>query len=216
GGGVLFSQAIHQIDVVRYLAGGQGTRLAALTGNWDAARPTEGAYAALLSFAGGVFATLTYSGYAHFDSDTWMGDVAELGQDKTAAYGAARRGLKGIAPGGESAAKMQRTYGRGAEPAPAPHHEHFGPVIALCDRGDLRLTPDGVEINGDLTREFRAAPVGRPRAGVLDALHDAVRLDRAPVQDGAWGLASLEVCHAILRAAETGEWQELTCQTNAE
>ena len=62
GGGVVFSQGIHQIDVVRFLAGGMGTRLAALTGTWDPDRPTEGAYSALMSFQNGCFATFTYSG----------------------------------------------------------------------------------------------------------------------------------------------------------
>jgi len=211
GGGVLFSQGIHQIDMVRLLAGGAATRVAALTGAWDRARPTEGAYAALVSFASGAFATLTYSGYAHFDSDIWMGDVAELGQDKApGSYGAARRALASIAPGQEAAAKTARTYGAGAEPPPPAHHEHFGPVIALCDRADLRLTPDGVEIFGDTERSFRQAETGRaPRAPVIDALWQALREGRAPAQTGAWGLASLELCHAILEAARTGGWADL-------
>jgi phthalate 4,5-cis-dihydrodiol dehydrogenase len=218
GGGVMFSQAVHQIDVVRLLAGGRATRVAALTGAWDTARPTEGAYSALVTFEGGAFASLTYSGYAHFDSDIWMSDVAELGQDKDpAGYGAARRVLAGIDPGEEAAAKTTRTYGAGREPAPPRHHEHFGPVIALCDRADLRLTPDGVEIFGDTERSFEPVPFGPvPRATVIDALWAAVREDRPPVQSGAWGLASLELCHAILEAAETGTWVPLTRQVPAE
>ena len=50
GGGVLFNQASHQVDVVRYLAGGRARSVRALTGDWDASRPTEGAYAALMTF----------------------------------------------------------------------------------------------------------------------------------------------------------------------
>jgi len=59
GGGILFSQAIHQIDVVRRLAGGLATRVTAMTGAWDPARPTEGAFSALIAFANGSFASLT-------------------------------------------------------------------------------------------------------------------------------------------------------------
>lgn len=211
GGGVIFSQGIHQIDVVRLLAGGMVTQVSAMTGAWDPQRPSEGAYAALMHFANGAFASLNYSGMAHFDSDVWMGNVGELGHDKPAdSYGAARRALASAAPADEIALKEARTFGGGHQPAPAQHHEHFGPVIALCDRADLRLTPDGVEISADTKREFRRCPLtAAPRAPVLDALVAALREGRTPVQTGAWGLASLEVCHAILASAASGQPQRL-------
>lgn len=213
GGGILFSQAIHQIDLVRRLAGGMGTRLTAMTGAWDPARPTEGAYSALLSFASGAFATLTYSGYAHFDSDVWMDDVGELGQQKDpAAYGRARRALEGLDPEAEARLKQTRTYGSGGE-VEATRNEHFGPVIALCDRADLRLHPDGVEVFGDTGRRFVEAPFGpAPRRIVMDALVNAVRHDTPPPQNGAWGRASLEICHAILDSAATGQPVDLRRQ----
>src|SRR5262245_50113385 len=69
GGGVVFSQGAHQIDVVRLLAAARARRVRAATGAWDATRPMDGAYAALLTFDNDAVATLTYSGYGHFDSD---------------------------------------------------------------------------------------------------------------------------------------------------
>ena len=51
GGGAVFNQAAHQVDIVRLIGGGHVTSVRAATGAWDAARPTEGAYAALLTFA---------------------------------------------------------------------------------------------------------------------------------------------------------------------
>lgn len=211
GGGVIFSQGIHQIDIVRLLAGGMVTQVSAMTGAWDPQRPGEGAYAALMHFADGAFASLSYSGMAHFDSDVWMGNVGELGHDKPAdSYGAARRALASAAPADEIALKEARTFGGGHQPAPARHHEHFGPILALCDRADLRLTPDGVEVSADTRREFRPCPLtDAPRAPILDALVAALREGRAPVQTGAWGLASLEVCHAILASAASGQPQRL-------
>ncbi|AZN73307.1 gfo/Idh/MocA family oxidoreductase [Georhizobium profundi] len=207
GGGVVFSQGVHQIDIVRLLAGGRGRSVTAMTGKWDARRPTEGAYSALMTFEGGAFAAFTYSGYAHFDSDEWMDWTGELGHRKDPAqYGGARRALAKVASAQEEAAlKTARTFGTGSEPPVADHHEHFGPIIICGDRGDLRLTPQGVHVYGDEERTFHsAAPVAVPRAEVADALFDAVRGDRPPAQTGAWGLASLEVCHAILQSAETG------------
>lgn len=207
GGGVLFSQAVHQIDMVRLLAGGMARQVSAMTGNWDPLRATEGAYSALIGFTDGVFASLTYSGYAHFDSDIWMGNVGELGHEKPpGGYGAARRALgKVVDAKSEAALKSTRTYGSTSSVSTPDQHEHFGPVIAMLDRADLRLTPGGVEVFGDETRSFRdAAGAERPRHGVLNALVNAVRNGRAPAQTGRWGLASLEVCHAILGSAQSG------------
>jgi phthalate 4,5-cis-dihydrodiol dehydrogenase len=42
---------------------------------------------------------------------------------------------------------------------------------------------------------------GIPRAGVIDELCDAVESGKPPLHDGAWGLATLEACLAILRSS---------------
>jgi phthalate 4,5-cis-dihydrodiol dehydrogenase len=207
GGGVIFSQAVHQIDVVRLLMGARATQVAAMTGRWDSDRPTEGAYSALISFEGGGFASLTYSGYAHFDSDVLMNGISELGQPKPRdVYGIARRALMTVStPEEEARLKSGRTYGAVEAPPPAPHAEHFGPVIVSCDRADLRLTPDGVEVWGDLEKTFVPAPPDpSPRGPVLAALYDALRGGDGPRQLDDWGRASLEICHAILRSADEG------------
>lgn len=208
GGGVIFSQAVHQIDIVRLLAGGLARSVTAMTGAWDAARPTEGAYAALVDFENGAFANIAYSGYAHFDSDEWMGWVGELGHDKDeAAYGKARRALADVRGAEEEAAlKRRRTFGAEDIPPPAPHHEHFGPVIASLEGADLRLSPQGVHVYANTERHFLPAPAWpAPRHGVLERLIGAVRRGERVVQDGNWGLASLELCHAILQSARGGE-----------
>lgn len=216
GGGVVFSQAIHQIDVIRRLVAAPARQVQAMTGAWDPDRPTEGAYSALIGFEGGAFAALTYSGYAHFDSDIWMGWTGELGQAKDpAAYGAARRALAAApTPEAETALKTARTFGGKVAPQPTESHEHFGPVIVSCRDAALRLTPTGVELSGNRARRFvPAPPVATPRKPVIDAIVAAVRQARAPVQTGAWGLASLEICHALLEAARSGQPVRLTRQT---
>jgi phthalate 4,5-cis-dihydrodiol dehydrogenase len=212
GGGVVFSQAAHQIDVVRLLAGGAATRVRAVTGSWDPARPTEGAYAALVWFDSGVFASLTYSGYAHFDSDEWCGWVGELGQAKQMdEYGDARRRLSTARSAADEARmKNLRTYGGPGFPALAAEntvrsalqHQHFGVVLATCERGDLRPTPDAVWVYGDERRERRAleAP-GVPRVGVIDELHGAVVGGRPPLHDGQWAASTVEICLGLLRSA---------------
>ncbi len=207
GGGVIFSQAVHQIDIVRLLAGGMGKQVTAITGNWDPQRPTEGAYSALLSFENGIFASLTYSGYSHFDSDEWMDGVSELGYDKDPEnYGAARRSIEtAVSPEAEAALKQSRTFSAESVVKSPTHHEHFGPIIISCEHGDIRLTPDGIWVYGNKKRRFERAPkILNPRSTVIDALVGAVRNNTTPIQSGRWGLASLEICHAILESAGEG------------
>ena len=201
GGGVVFNQAAHQVDIARLLAGGAVASVNAMTGAWDASRPTEGAYSCQLRFQDGCFATLVYSGYAHFDSDEFAGWIGEMGAKKDpAAYGAARRALQGD----EMRAKNERNFGgpRFAPPARQQAHQHFGEVIVSCERADLRPLPTGVMVYDDGEQRLEALPPPRvPRAEVIDELHEAVVNARAPLHGGEWAMATLEVCLAILRSA---------------
>lgn len=214
GGGVFFSQAAHQVDVVRLLAGSRVAAVRASAGAWDPARPTEGAYGAHLRFADGAFATLAYSGYGHFDSDVLCGDIGELGQRKDpSAYGAARRALAAASDAVEEAAlKNARNYG-GAQAATVAEpvtHQHFGLVIVSCERGDLRPMPDGVHVYADSEARFEALPPpGVPRAEVVDELLAAIEGGSA-LHDGAWALATTEVCLAMLASARENREVVLT------
>jgi phthalate 4,5-cis-dihydrodiol dehydrogenase len=203
GGGVFFSQGAHHVDVVRYVLGDRVSSVRASAGSWDPRRPTEGAYAAHLRFAGGAFATLTYSGYGRFDSDVLMDGIGELGHAAKAQYGAARRQLAAIA-GSEADAKSARNYGGPNEKPAAPvvAHEHFGPVFVSCERGDIRPMPTGIVVHGELeSRVERWAPPAIPRREVLDELIAAVRGSQPPLHDARWGRDTLEVCLAMLASA---------------
>ncbi len=205
GGGAVMNQGAHQVDVVRLLAGGAVRRVRAMTGAWDRSRPVEGAYSALLTLADGVFASISYSGYAHFDSDELAGWIGEGGQRKDpVGYGIARSSLQG----NEQLLKERRNYGGNAFSAPArpEAHAHFGLLVASCDGADLRPTPEGVWVYADQEKYLeRIAPPAVPRAGVIDELYAAVVEGRPPLHDGAWGMATVEVCAAILRSSREGK-----------
>ncbi|KAE8753637.1 gfo/Idh/MocA family oxidoreductase [Paraburkholderia madseniana] len=211
GGGAVFSQAAHQVDIVRLLAGSRATRIRAAVGNWDRARPTEGAYTATIWFENGAFATLAYNGYAHFDSDEWTGWIGEMGQTRGAdEYGNARRKLARVESKEEEARlKAAGTYGGNAytplsqtTPEARKRHQHFGPLIVSCEHGDLRPMPDAILVYGDERRErVELDAPAVPRAEVIDELIAAVHGDIAPLHDGVWARGTLEICLAMLRSS---------------
>jgi phthalate 4,5-cis-dihydrodiol dehydrogenase len=212
GGGALFNQAPHQVDMVRMLGGGRVAGVRSMTGRWDATRPTEGAYAALLSFEGGAFASLTYNGYGHFDSDEFTGWIGEMGQKKHPLTTRPVHRFDNLAQ--EAAAKAARTYGGAGWQPPQPRdllHQHFGTILVSCDRADLRPLPTGVMIyeNGVGRLDPLPAP-SIPRAEVIDELYAAVVEGHPPLHDGAWAMATLEVCLAMLHSAREG--REVTLQ----
>jgi phthalate 4,5-cis-dihydrodiol dehydrogenase len=211
GGGVIFSQAAHQIDIVRLLGGGKVASVRAHTGSWDASRNTEGAYSALLAFEGGAFASATYGGYGHFDSDRMLGDIGEMGQAKNPAdHGAARKRLQQAAsPAQETALKAARNYGgtlyTRATSLPSPRgNQHFGHLVVSCDGADLRPGPLGIAIDTDTENLFEALPAPPiPRAEVIDELFDAVVQNIPPVHSGMWARATTEVCLQMLVSARS-------------
>ncbi len=213
GGGVIHSQATHQIDIVRLLGGGLVRSVRAHTGAWDASRPTEGAYSALLGFEGGAFASSTYSGYGHYDSDELMDNISELGQGKQAQdHGAARKRLDNVTDAAdETALKAARNYGGSlyisntALPQKLAH-QHFGQVIVSCEKADLRPGPTGIAIYADQHKisETLLAPK-IPRIEVIDELFASVRDEQPAVHSGEWARATTAVCLAILESARTGQ-----------
>ena len=215
GGGVIFSQAAHQIDIVRLLGDGLVNSVIAHTGAWDPSRPTEGAYSALLGFKNGAFASVSYSGYGHFDSDRWMDDIGELGQTKNwTDHGIARRRLAlARTVNEETQLKAARNYGAaqwsGSTALPThAQHQHFGPMIISCDHADLRPTPHGVWIDGHMDVKLEALqPPVRPRIEVIDEFYNAIVHGKPVLHSGAWARATTAVGLAILASSQSGQIQ---------
>jgi phthalate 4,5-cis-dihydrodiol dehydrogenase len=207
GGGVMYNQVPHQIDMVRLLGGGLVRSVRAACTALDASRPTEGSATAFVEFDNGVAASLVYSGYDFFDSDELHGWVGEGGEPKGMdRHGAARRAL--AQPGSRAEAIVRaENLAYGARPLKRdlpPHLPHFGTTIVTCERGELRATQDGVMVydeNG--AREVRIArPAGSPGYSALFGdLRAALREGRAPLHGGRWGKATVEVALALLQSA---------------
>ena len=176
GGGILFNQIPHQVDIARLLADAPVRSVRASAWRLDAARPTEGACMAMLGFANGAAASLAYSGYDRFDSDELHGWIGSTGRPRTPRHGASRRALAELsgateakeaagAAGARRAAETKgaasapgererelRTlrygYGGGAFPTTGSptHPPHFGSLIASYQRADVRTTPTGLAV----------------------------------------------------------------------
>jgi len=212
GGGIIYNQVPHQVDVVRLLGGGMVRSVRSMAWALDRERPTEGSHVSFLQFENGSAASMVYSGYDFFDSDEFHFWVAESGEPKAPnRHGSARAALHKIGNRDDEAAlKAANAYGgkpRPGAPAGTParhHHPHFGVLIASCAHGDLRLSADGVLVYGrDGVREIPvpAGPAFPDKTGVVRELYDSIVHDRAPLHDGRWGKATMEVAEAVLISA---------------
>jgi phthalate 4,5-cis-dihydrodiol dehydrogenase len=209
GGGILYNQVPHQIEIARALDGGPIRSVRAVAGVWDLERPTEGAMSALLEFEDGVAASLVYSGYDRFDSDELTGWVGEMGDERAPGdHGAAHRALDGLSHDEELRRKEASGFaGRGAMRPPngrATHQPHFGFLLASCERADLRPSADGVLVyDRDGVREI-ALPAGRAypnKDAAVDELYDAVVHGVAPLHDGAWGTQTVAAMAALAQSS---------------
>jgi predicted dehydrogenase len=222
GGGVVYRQGPHQIDIVRLLGGGMVRSVRAMTGQLMPERPAPGNFTAYLEFEDGTPATVIYNGYGYFDTSEFMGgygerhyspeqrvdvrrQIREKARDEAAAKEAMRFGgqLEGDFAHGsaEQAARRERLPGGGS---------FFGVTVVACERGAIRQTPpDGLLVYGDQgVREVRVSGQRASRNSELKELYDAVVEDRPVYHDGRWGMATLEVCLGIMQSAR--ERREIT------
>lgn len=204
GGGIMYNQVPHQIEIARTLDGGRLRSVKAVTGVWDPARPTEGAMAALLEFESGAVASLVYSGYDRFDSDELAFWIGESGAERTAhVHGASRAALRGLSAQDEARAKAASGLGgRGVRKTSGPGHQpHFGMLLVSCERGDMRPSADGVLIYDDRGKREIALPPARAfpnKDNVIGELYDAVVLGKPALHDGRWGMATVQASLALI------------------
>jgi phthalate 4,5-cis-dihydrodiol dehydrogenase len=213
GGGVPWRQGPHQFDILRTIAGGLVRSVRAMTGVWDETRPVPGCYSSFLEFENGVVATAVYSGYDHFSSRelTYRVDEGDSWPDPPI-YARARTALREAgSKEAETALKRDRRFGgtnrdaSGAAPGqrrPTPWILG-GPLVASFDKGDVRLTPNGLMVYGeDEKREITLPNTPDGRDGIIEEVYQAVVNDRRPANDGHWGKATLEVLLALFQSSK--------------
>jgi phthalate 4,5-cis-dihydrodiol dehydrogenase len=207
GGGVVFRQGAHQIDIVRAIGGGIVKSVRAATGKWHARFDTEGNYTAFLEFADGTPATLVFDGYGRFDMAEVTWGIGESGFARAASENAAEA-LCPRTPMERSARSQRRREGARKQP-------FFGLTLVSLEKGDLRQSPDGVYIYTDQGREEIPCTPFLDRAGELIRLYEAITQKRPIFADGRWGKATLEVVLAILQSSREKREIELKHQAAA-
>jgi phthalate 4,5-cis-dihydrodiol dehydrogenase len=209
GSGVVFRQGPHQADIVRFLAGGAARSVRATAGRWEPAFPNgEGNYTAFLEFEDGAAATMVFDGYGYFDVAELTWGIGESGRrmknpDSTVPrkrpagpisekekYDQVRAGNPyGYGPGG------------GIDPASSVRNPFFGLTIVSCERGVLRQHPDGITVYGARGRREVHVEPHRGRTSELLELLEALEQDRPTLLDARWGMATTEICLAILQSS---------------
>lgn len=200
GGGVVYRQGPHHIDIVRLIGKGMVRSVKAHALSLDAARPVSGAFTAYLEFEDGTPASIVYNGYGHFDASQWNGREAgssgtppTLGRNATAAEQAAAK--EGIRYGGSEGPTRETDQGL------AP----FGLTLVSCELADLRQSANGMLVYGEGGKTEEVLwEKGEARGWAeLDELYQAVYHNKPVVHDGRWGLATQEVAMAILESTRT-------------
>lgn len=209
GGGVVYRHGPHLIDTVRLLGGGCVRSVRGTVGRWMPNRPCAGNFSAFLEFADGTPATISYNGYGYFDTSelTWGHGTRMYADDERVAV---RKQLGANGVSSESSKDEIRFGARDLKPRGL---SWFGLTVASCERGDVRQSPNGVYVYGDAGRR-EVVTAGEGRMGVLEMneLYACLTEGTPVVHDGRWGLATLEVCTALLRSAAERREIELAHQ----
>ena len=223
GAGVVFRQGPHQIDIVRFLGGGRVRSVRASAGRNAPNFPKcEGNYTAFLDFEDGVAATMMFDGYGYFDITELTWGIGESGKrSKNPESTQKRYRPKGPVSAEEKYAQVRAGnpygYGEGSgvDPTSPMRTPFFGLTIVTCEKGVMRQSPDGVYVYDENGRREVPCPPHRGRAAELMELRDAVANDRPTLLDARWGMATAEVCLAILQSSRERREIMLTEQTDA-
>lgn len=232
--GPVLNQGPHQVDIIRQLGGG---RLRSLRGTtfWDPLRNCEGGYNCYLEFENGVPATMIYDGRGYFDTAElfwWVHEGGGARRPNTnfemhqrfgelAAQGDAQmeRMLAEYKEAGRYGAKtriaeMGRLWGY-PDKKEIENQPFFGLTLVSCERGAIRQSAKGLYVyEAAGVSEIRLQREARGRAAELMDLYRGVVHGERIFHDGRWGMATLEVCLAVLESARTRSEVALKAQTS--
>jgi phthalate 4,5-cis-dihydrodiol dehydrogenase len=209
GGGVPYRQGPHQIDTLRLLGGGMVRSVRGTIGQWFAGRSIPGYYSAFIEFEDGTPATLVHNGYGYFLASElvpWGTNRSRYTYEERVAI--RKQLLDGTRNENQDKDDMriggamegQLFRGRGERRPWVPND--LGILIVTCERGDIRQSQYGLYVHSDEgVKDVSLLEGSTSRRAELEELYNAVVLDRPIRHTGLWGMATLEVCLAIMQSA---------------
>jgi len=213
GGGVPYRQGPHQIDTVRVIGGGLLRSVRGMTGQWMPERPIPGYYSAYLEFENGTPATIMHNGYGYFlgaEMVPWgeskqrytLEERVQVRQQLRNGTRDENQDKQDLRIGGQ----MEEETFRQREEAKLWVPEDMGMIVVSCERGDIRNSKFGLFVyDDDGLRDIDLMPDramgGGQRRTELEEFYNAIVLGQPMFHDGRWGMATLEVCLAIMQSA---------------
>ena len=210
GGGVVYRHGPHIIDTIRTLGGGMLRSVRGMTGSWMPERGgCPGNFSAYLEFEDGTPATISYNGYGYFNTSDFVWGIGDRMYSMEEAV-QVRKALRANQLDVAKAKEEQREATRSGTAGPASGRSGqraatgnwFGITIVSCERGNIRQSPDGLLIYDDEgMHEVPVAGEGATGVTELREIYAAITEGKPISHDGRWGMATLEVCVAIMQSA---------------
>lgn len=210
GGGIVYRQGPHLVDIVRFLGGGMVETVRGVSGRADKHFNTEGHFSSLLQFEDGAVATMTMNGYGYFDVTELTWNIGESGHVQTNKRNFPRKPrLTGPANVEQKAsvAHDRQDFEKVERKQP-----FFGLTIVACEYGVIRQSPDGVFVYTEDGKEEVLSHGGHGRESELHELWSGITEKRDVFPDGHWGKATLEVCLAMMASSKDGRIHRMRCQ----
>jgi phthalate 4,5-cis-dihydrodiol dehydrogenase len=222
GTGVIFRQGPHQTDIVRYIGGGKVRSVRAIAGRYEPHFPDcESTYTALLDFENGTAATMVFDGNGYWDvcELTWETGEAGLVAKNTGSIQPRKRSTGPVSADEKFAlVRGGNPYGYGEgggwRADSPPRNPFYGLTVVSCEHGVIRQSLDGLYVYDRNGRREIKVPPNKGRTAELTDLYEAVVHDRATMLDVRWGMATSEVCMAILQSSRERREIMLQYQTD--
>jgi len=213
GGGVIFRQAPHQIEIARTIIGQPATAVSAVA-HVDGRTKAVDSYNALLEFGDDVAATLVYSGAGYFDSAEMTFDIGETGAPfEPMAFGQmhATKSWEMHKYGASAVDARSKALGLGGPTKMQPSWGFAGFTIVSGDEGDLRQSRTGVTVY-DAHGPREVDCIGE-RGGLeidFEEFYAALRLGATLQHDALWGATTVGVSEAIWNSHQARSRVSLT------
>ena len=200
GGGIVFRQAPHMIDIQRYIVGRSVASVRAVVGRGDPGFAAEGHFSAMLIYAGGGVSTVTLNGYGYFDGTELTYGIGESGYRRPLAVTRKpqRRRTRPVT-GQEKFHAGAATDADGEQAQP-----FYGLTLVSGASGVIRQSERGLLVFDAGGCTGIELPLAERCTAELIELRDAVKQDRPVCPDGRWGRDTMEIVTRMWRSSVEG------------